>query len=119
MFPLSPRLWLYIGAAAIFIGGLIGVKLHFASDARVRDQLQVVQVENKALKDEKARLEDMLKQVTRSQEEYKAAADASDAAIQKLREEAEAKYKKLQARPVHSDCKTAVDWVRKNKELLK
>lgn len=119
MFALTPRLWLYVGAVAILIGAVIGVRLHFAADERLKEQLQAVQVENATIKAEKDRIQKMLLDATRSQEEYKAAAEASDAAIEKLRKDAEAKYQKLKNRPVHTDCKDAVDWVRKNKELLK
>lgn len=108
-----PRLWLYVGVGAIILS-FIGA--HVFNDRRTELKLKETEVALSQTQDKLHRTEQMLLEATQSRDTYIKQAEAAETERENIRKELESK---LKVQPAPADCKEAVQWVKKNKGLLK
>lgn len=108
-----PRLWLYIGVGAIILS-FVGV--HIFNDKRTELKLKETEVALSQTQDKLRQTEQMLVEATRSREDFIRQVQLAETERENIRKELEAK---LKVQPAPADCKEAVQWVKKNRGLLK
>lgn len=115
MFPV-PKLWLYIGAATI-ITAILGT--HLFNDRRTKLKLEETRVQLVQSQERLKKTEDMLLEATRSREQFQQQAKVADEAREQVRKDLQQKLDKVRVQPAPAECKEAVKWVKKHRELLK
>jgi len=115
MFGLS-KLYGYLIAAAIVTAALA---LHLWGDHRTEKKLEATQTELVSTKHALQVATDNLLAVTKSQDEMKVQVETADKERELVRQELQTKLDAVKKAPAPQECKAAVNWVRKNKDLLK
>lgn len=113
MFP--PKVIGAFAAVAILALGLI---FHISSDRSVAKQLVEVQAELAVSRDKVKTLEGQLVSVTEKKADFEVRLKESDDERMKVLKELDEKLTSIAKAPAPADCKGAVNWVRKNKDLL-
>ena len=115
MFGIS-KLYGYAIAAAIVLAAL---GLHLWHDRSVEKKLEAAQTELVSTQHQLKVANDNLVAVTKAQDEMKAQVEASNLEREKVRQELQAKLDLVKKAPAPTECKAAVQWVKKNRGLLK